>query len=72
MDVGGTCFVGLACEGAGELLVLDLGEKEDLLAGLDVGADPDDELRVALETFVHRGDRTWSVQPVRRLRSSTG
>jgi hypothetical protein len=28
--------------------VLDLGEEKDLLAGLDVGADPDDELGVAL------------------------
>jgi hypothetical protein len=38
--------------------MLDLGHEEDLLTGLDVGADPDDELRVALEAFVHRRDRT--------------
>ena len=34
--------------------MLDGREEEDLLARLDVGAHPDDELRVALEAFVHR------------------
>jgi hypothetical protein len=29
-------------------VVLHLGEEKDLLTGLDVGADPDDELGVAL------------------------
>ena len=53
VDVGGAGLVGLTCEGAGELSVLDLREEEDLLAGLDVGADPDDELGVALQAFVH-------------------
>jgi hypothetical protein len=54
VDVGGTGAVRLAREGAGELVVLDRREEEDLLTGLDVRADPDDELRIALEAFVHR------------------
>jgi hypothetical protein len=36
--------------------MLDRGEEEDLLSGLDVGAHPDDELGVALEAFVHCKD----------------
>ena len=63
VDVRGARFVGLAREGAGQLGVLNLGKQKDLLAGLDVGADPDDELRVALEAFVHRA-RSYVVRSV--------
>jgi hypothetical protein len=35
--------------------VRDFGVEEDLLTRLDVCADADDEFRVALKAFVHRG-----------------
>jgi len=54
VHVGRAGPVGLAREGAREVVVLDRREEEDLLTGLDVRANADDELRVALETILHR------------------
>jgi hypothetical protein len=45
--------VRLAHNGPREVMVLDGREEKDLLAGLHVRADADDELRVTLEAFVH-------------------
>src|SRR5690348_13442617 len=46
----------LARERTHEMVVLDRREEEDLLTRLHVRSDADDELRVALEAFVHRKD----------------
>jgi hypothetical protein len=54
VDVGGAGAVRLPGQGARELVVLDRRKEEDLLARLDIRADRHDELRVALEAFVHR------------------
>ena len=54
VDVRRAGPIRLARQRANEIGVLDETADEDLLPGLDVGADPHGELRVALEAFVHR------------------
>ena len=46
--------VGLARDGADDRCVLDQAGDDDLLAGLDVRADPDGELRVAAQPLARR------------------
>src|SRR5207302_5930284 len=64
VDVGGACTVGLPCEGAREVVVLDRRVEEELLTRLDVRTDADDELRIAVEPFVHR-PRSYVVRHAR-------
>jgi hypothetical protein len=54
VHVRGAGAVGLASESPRKFVMPDVREEEDLLARLDIGAYPDDELRVGLEAFVHR------------------
>ena len=51
VDVAGACRVGGLGDGADERHVLDEGEDEDLLAGLHVGADPDDQVGVGIDAL---------------------
>ena len=54
VDVGRTGAIGLPRQSTRKVVVLYGGVEKDLLTRLDVRADADDELRVALEAFVHR------------------
>ena len=53
-DVTRARSVGLARDGSRDLDVLDEAPDDDVLAGLDVRADPDGQLRVPPQTFARR------------------
>ena len=51
----GTGGIGLVDDGAREPQVIDAGKKEDILFGLDVGADANHEIGESVDAGVHDG-----------------